>query len=203
MAEQILRIKDNLGNTHDLAIELDSAAGVYALRTKSADPTPAGQNFIGFTNPSRAKDFVDGKFRGAGAKVSISGSGTGYMQLQNPTGSGINIMVTEFVLSTSLNAEINFWTDSVLTSPTTHSIYFPNRAYEGSGLTTAAIVRTSTAVTTAGTRLSPVYRMAANAMIERDFTMVLAPGQNITISAQTAALEAMDLYGSATWVEPA
>lgn len=37
MAEQILRIKDDLGNTHDLAIELSTQSGVFAMRTNDPD----------------------------------------------------------------------------------------------------------------------------------------------------------------------
>lgn len=150
------------------------------------------------STPSLATQFADGLVRAAGGKVSIAASGTGYFCLTNPSGSGKTVTLQQFTLAADNAADIQFQFDTVLSSPSALTPFSPNRAVSGS---TAATAATSTAVpTTAGTTLSPVYRLGQNLPFTQDFTVVLTPGQSVA-AVVAVGPTATVFYAAATWTE--
>lgn len=143
-------------------------------------------------------DFAAGYYRTAGGKVSIAASGTGYFCLTNPAGSGKIVTLQRFTLAADNASDVAFQFDTVLASPTSLTAFRPNRDVAGSTVATAA---TSTAApTTAGTSLSPIYRLGQNIPVIQNFTVVLAEGQSVA-AVLSVGSTATAFYAAATWTE--
>jgi hypothetical protein len=122
----------------------------------------------------QASDFQDGRYRTAGGRRASSG-GTAVLQLRN-TSTTQPLLVTEFVVGADVSADVQFWKNATLGGTIqTHEVFMPNTSYDGSGLTTIGETRSGAALT-GGTQLSPVYRVNANIMVQRDFTYLMMPG---------------------------
>jgi hypothetical protein len=144
-------------------------------------------------------DFAAGRFRNAGGKVVIASGAAGFLQLRNPPTSPVNLIVTEFVLTATQLCEVEFWSDTTLTTPTARSIQMPNRAYEGF-VTTNGVVSTAAAAT-GGTQWSALSRLRENVQVVRAFVVLIPPGKSIAVKASSSVLSSFDLYASATWIE--
>lgn len=168
---------------------------------RRSDPLAAGSNYIGDSNPTRSRDFTNGKFRSVSTKVTAPAGGTAALQLANPVGSGVNLLLTEVQLGSSVAADFQIWFDSDLTTPTPVTPFMPNRAYEGLVPTRAVVQSGSTP--TGGTQVG-VLRIPANNPFHLDYTVVIPPGKTVGLRIVNPSLTAtVEGYIGATWVEPA
>lgn len=166
----------------------------------NADPAVAASlNTLLDRTSKGVADFAAGRFRVAGGKQTIASGGAGFLQLLNPVGSPVNILLTEFVLTLTQNGELEYWSDAALTTPTSRTIQMPNRAYEGFVPTYGQIWQAAAA--TGGTQWSALTRLRENAQVVRAFTVLIPPGKSVAVKASTAILASLDLYASATWIE--
>lgn len=106
-------------------------------------------------------------------------------------GGNVSVNATEYVARV----------DRTLTTPTSETVWMPNRLYEGLAVTKGLVSRATAA--TGGTQLSPQSRLLANSPFVQDFVSTLGPGQSISVQASTSILEEFNLFASATWIEEA
>lgn len=143
-------------------------------------------------------EFTTGRVRSAGGKITVPATSTAFFCLSNPTGSGKVVTLREFTLAATLACDVQFRFDAVLATPTALTPFLPNRAVAGTTVATAGM--STAAPSTAGTTLSPIYRLRADQALTKDFTIVLTPGQSVA-AAVTVGATATDFYASATWTE--
>lgn len=191
--DQIESLLSALGGNTDTVEALLSAIGgnTDTLETLLGD--------INNKTPDLRTDFMAGRIRTAGGKVSLSAGQTGAFQLSNPAGSGKVFTVANFYLACDMNVDVSFSFDSVLGgTPVVLSPFNPNRASSGAA---SAVTRSTTGGASGGTLLSPVYRIPANIPMMQDFPVVLLPGQSVETRIAIGALSNAAFYVSATWAE--
>lgn len=98
-------------------------------------------------------------------------------RLQVKVGGNVSVNATEYVARV----------DGTLTTPTSETVWMPNRLYEGLAVTKGLVSRATAA--TGGTQLSPQSRLLANSPFVQDFVSTLGPGQSISVQASTSILE--------------
>jgi hypothetical protein len=176
-----------------LDAKLATQATLEAVRVQIADLNAKTGDLL--------TDFAAGRIRSAGGKVSMSTGTTGSLTLRNPSGSGKVFTLQEFYLACDGNADVTFRFDATFATSTNVAAFMPHRAYEGTGMPTAAITTTSTSNPSGGTPLSVVYRLGANQPFMQQFVVVLLPGMSISVSVTAPGLSSATLYAAATWAE--
>lgn len=151
--------------------------------------------------PDARTDFMAGRIRTAGGKVTVGSNNTGVFQLANPTGSGKVLTLLDFTLATDSNADVSFRTDGTVNNPTIVEAFMPNRAYEGVATTSGIARQGANGYSVAGRQLSPIYRLGGNQPLQQPFTVVLLPGMSVSVAVQAASLQTMAFYCTGTWAE--
>jgi hypothetical protein len=144
-------------------------------------------------------DFMAGRIRTAGGKLSVASNNVGAFQLSNPVGSSRVITLWKTLVSCDYSIDVAFSFDATLAgTPVTHAVTNPNRA---TSVPITGTFRGSVGATTGGTTLSPIYRVLANRPETIDFITVILPGQSVEAKISAPTLNAAAFYASCIWSE--
>lgn len=139
---------------------------------------------------------LDGKYRIAGAKLSPTLGQVASFNLQNPAGSGGNLIVRSFKIFTNTANDVSFLSGAASTGATA-AVFNP---LLGSAAPVRWVLKTGINVLTGGVQLSPVVAASPNYVYAPDLFVVIPPGAALGI--QYSAASAGNIYGIVHWVEP-
>lgn len=155
-------------------------------------------DLIGFMSTGWAKKVQEGKAYAAGGQADGAAGGSVSANIDNPAGSGKNVIIAGWQLATTTDVEVEYIHEGVSTGTVRPAFNF-NHYFEAQPA--VAVARVGSNVLTGGTTLSPIGRITSNAPVGYDFMVIIPPGHSFALSAATPGLTTFTLYVTAFWYE--
>lgn len=183
----------DVGSVYRQRVEL--AAGSEVIGQVQIDP-----NTISFTSSGWAKKVQEGKAFTAGGKAAGTAGGTVSAHIDNPSGSGKNVIIVGWQLATTTDVDIEYVHEATSDGTVRDAFNF-NHYFEAQA--SVSVVRVGADALTGGTKLSPIGRITSNAPVGYDFMVIVPPGHSFALSSETPGLTEFTLYATVFWYEEA